>query len=119
MTESYQCPAEGCDYTNVKSGVLGHYSGKRDDAHAGGYEKAKQLLKNGATTSNSAESTPSETSSGNPVFGDADPDAATETETVEEVTLPCGHESYNPEDAPEKPFVVSCSQCGEQYKVTK
>lgn len=39
-----ECPADGCDYSGPKRSVLGHYSGKQDDAHAGGYADAKQQL---------------------------------------------------------------------------
>lgn len=45
MTEErYQCPVDGCDYTGLKRSVTSHYSGKRDDKHQGGYEKARGLL---------------------------------------------------------------------------
>lgn len=40
----YTCPADGCSFTGPKSSVLGHYSGKQDDAHDGGYPYAKQQL---------------------------------------------------------------------------
>lgn len=58
MTDSITCPADGCDYSGPKSSVLGHYSGKQDEAHRGGYEHAKTLLNDG--TSQPAE-TPSVT----------------------------------------------------------
>lgn len=42
--EIVTCPADDCDYTGPKSSVLGHYSGKTDGLHPGGYGKAKALL---------------------------------------------------------------------------
>lgn len=43
--KQYKCPAEGCEYTGLKNSVAAHYSGtKKDDAHKGGYEKAKTLM---------------------------------------------------------------------------
>lgn len=54
--------------------------------------------------------------SDNPVFGDADPDADIgDTDSVE---LPCGCESFDENEAPERPFEVTCSSCGKRYKVT-
>jgi len=44
MTQMYQCPANGCDYEGVRNSVASHYSGKTDDAHQGGYEKAQTML---------------------------------------------------------------------------
>lgn len=117
--ETVTCPAEGCDYDGFKSSVLGHYSGRQDDAHAGGYQKAKTLLDSGDTTqetTETAETDDSTDTSDSPVMGDADPDATTEPDT-EGVELPCGHESYNASEAPDPPFAVSCSECGNAWKV--
>lgn len=50
-----ECPADGCDYSGFRSSVLGHYSGKQDEAHRGGYQKAKELV-------DSTEGTPPEPS---------------------------------------------------------
>ena len=44
MTEIVTCPADGCDYEGVRSSVLAHYSGKRDPAHDGGYNRARTLI---------------------------------------------------------------------------
>lgn len=41
-----QCPADGCDYTGGEHSVAGHYSGKRDDKHSGGYERAIMKMEN-------------------------------------------------------------------------
>lgn len=45
MSDLYECPADGCSYgPKPKKSVLGHFSGKQDDAHAGGYPEAKRAL---------------------------------------------------------------------------
>jgi len=51
------CPADGCDYSGPKSSVLGHYSGKRDDAHTGGYLEAKEMIDGGEMVTESGEDT--------------------------------------------------------------
>lgn len=38
---------------------------------------------------------------------------------VEMVEFPCGHDSYDPTEAPDEPFAVTCDECGERYKVTE
>lgn len=90
MTEMVECPVEGCDYgPKPKTSVLGHYSGKSDGRHPGGYQKAKDLLEPGSATqpepepsSEPAESTSASGSAGgsdsNPVFGSAEPTAEPE-----------------------------------------
>lgn len=42
--EIVDCPVEGCDYDGIARSVVSHYAGKKDEAHSGGYEKAKGLL---------------------------------------------------------------------------
>ena len=44
MTQMYTCPAEGCDYEGVKNSVASHYSGKTDEDHRGGYERAQTMI---------------------------------------------------------------------------
>jgi len=50
MTETVECPANGCDFTGLPSAVAGHYGGKRDDAHAGGYQTALDMLDGGESS---------------------------------------------------------------------
>lgn len=38
------CPADECDERGPRKSIMAHYSGKQDDAHDGGYQRAKQLL---------------------------------------------------------------------------
>ena len=111
MSDNVTCPAEGCDYTGVQSSVLGHYSGTQDDAHAGGYKTGRDLLETDSTT----------TTSENPVFGDIDPDADPDPEpdTSDNVELPCGCDSYDPSDAPDPPYKITCPDCGQSWRVTE
>jgi hypothetical protein len=44
-TAMYTCPADGCNEGPLpRESIAGHYAGTRDDAHRGGWEKAKLLL---------------------------------------------------------------------------
>jgi hypothetical protein len=115
-SETVTCPADGCDYEGFRSSVLGHYSGRQDDAHAGGYQKAKTLLDGGDTATETTETDDSADTSSSPVMGDADPQETAQSDT-NGVELPCGHEAYDPAEAPEPPFAVSCSECGKAWEV--
>lgn len=119
MTETLTCPADGCDYSGVQSSVLGHYSGKQDESHSGGYQHAKTLLNgdSGSTESTDTSSRESNTG-GNPVFGSADPDGG-DDDSTDDVMLPCGCEGYDPTEAPDKPFQVTCSSCSSTFRVTE
>jgi len=55
MAETYECPADGCEYTGLKDSVLGHYSGKQDDSHNGGYAYARQQLEGGSNDSEKSQ----------------------------------------------------------------
>jgi hypothetical protein len=123
-SETVTCPADGCDYDGFRSRVLGHYSGSQDDAHSGGYQVAKDRLneQDDSTYGSASEASETDTDAsqsnpgGSPVMGDADPDAAAEPAS-KDVELPCGHESYDPGEAPDPPFAVSCSECGKAWEV--
>jgi hypothetical protein len=52
------------------------------------------------------------TDSGNPTMPTGPPTTATD-----EVELPCGHESFDADRAPEPPFNVRCETCGESFGV--
>jgi len=58
MTDIHECPVDGCEYTGVKSSVQAHYSGKQDEQHAGGYERARMIIDGQAEP---ADPTPSDT----------------------------------------------------------
>jgi len=69
---SYECPADGCNYTGMKRSVAAHYSGSQDDAHSGGYERAMILLEDTETDTDGAQtdSETTETDGGDdPLFG--------------------------------------------------
>lgn len=116
--QTITCPAEGCDYTGPKSSVLGHYSGKRDDDHPGGYERAKTLLDDDVETAETpTETTTETTSNSDPTMGNANPDEYDEADESDDVELPCGHESFDPEDVEKSPpYIVSCDTCGESWR---
>lgn len=42
--DAVTCPADGCEYEGLHGSVCAHYSGKKDENHSGGYEKAKGLI---------------------------------------------------------------------------
>lgn len=111
-----ECPADGCSYEGVKSSVLGHYSGKSDDAHPGGYARARSLLADADDPADeqAEDSADNQGGGGDPTMGSADPspDQGGSRE------LPCGHESYDPSEAPDPPYRVGCSECGDTWRVT-
>jgi len=124
-----ECPADGCSYSGVKSSVLGHYSGKQDDAHAGGYQDAKQMLDGvedgtaGAQAGGSADTsadtdTREDTSESgdNPIVGNGTPDS-TDYVPDGKVELPCGHEYFEKSEAPDPPFAVTCGECGQTVRI--
>jgi len=58
MSDTYSCPAEGCDYGPLPlQSVCGHYGGKTDGAHAGGYEVCRRMLADDASGSKDKDST--------------------------------------------------------------
>jgi len=123
MTEPFSCPADGCEYSGPRTSVLGHYSGKQDDAHAGGYERARILLDDTETDEADTETTqtPSqttETTSSNNPFHDHPP--AEETTSGQSgggnVDCPhCGH-SLGVTEAQAKQLIEeghdTCGSCG-------
>lgn len=112
-----ECPADGCTFDGARESVLGHYSGKQDEAHSGGYQDAKQMLDDSAD--GGSDTTPSKAPE-NPVVDGVKPSsdpAGSEPGSQTDVELPCGHESFSKDEAPDPPFVVTCSTCGEQSKV--
>ena len=83
-SEMVSCPVEGCDYSGPRKSVLGHYSGKSDGLHPGGYQKAKDLLSSKPETTAEPEpepqqpntepqSKPQSEATDNPTFGSAEP----------------------------------------------
>lgn len=114
MSETIQCPVEGCEYEGVKDSVLGHYSGKRDDDHPGGYEHAKTLFDDDSSPQTDSNEDP-EPSNENPTMGNADPEPSEPQDNTFE--LECGHESidlskYDP------PIAVTCDTCGQSWRLS-
>jgi hypothetical protein len=114
VPELVECPADGCDYEGLRDSVLGHYSGKPDDAHRGGYARARSLLADESTDSTDTDNETPDSES-NPVMGSADPNPSPSGDDREE--LPCGHESYDPTEAPDPPYRVGCDECGDTWEV--
>jgi len=117
--KEYDCPADGCDYSGHREKVLGHYSGKQDEAHSGGYHDAKQMLSDSADggIDNTPDDSPAEGSQ-NPIVDGGQP-SSPEPSSEDEVELPCGHESFSEEDAPEPPFEATCETCDEDFGVSE
>jgi DNA-directed RNA polymerase subunit RPC12/RpoP len=112
MSKLVSCPVDGCDYTGPHKSVLGHYSGKSDGLHPGGYQKAKSLLETDsepASEPDEPESDPqeepestTESTGSNPTFGSAEPRPEPE---------PDSQPSQQPsDDSPEGEYV--CLSCG-------
>lgn len=125
MTQLKQCPVEGCDFSGSISQVQGHFGKTKDAGHGGSFPGAEdagpeptQLNPNQHMTDTDTSTTTTTTTT-NPTMPTGDPtDTGTDTAGKGE-TLPCGHESINPNDAPEPPFNVTCETCGESYGVKK
>jgi DNA-directed RNA polymerase subunit RPC12/RpoP len=117
MSKIVSCPVDGCDYSGPHKSVLGHYSGKSDGLHPGGYQKAKSLLETDsepASEPDEPESDPKPEATAdrvaeNPTFGSADPRPEPE---------PQSEPSEQPQDdSPEGEYV--CLSCGgEVYDFT-
>jgi len=137
MTQAVTCPADGCEYSGAKSSVLGHYSGMQDANHQGGYRKAKEIVEKNSgdgefieddepdgsndkdelpTGGPSTKHAPDPDNSGgkDPVMGSGE---TGNVESSDDVELPCGHESFNEDEAPDPPFGIECSTCGESWTV--
>lgn len=128
------CPVCTSSQHDTWGGVAVHIWKKQDDEHDMAESKDDALIwlsendhitrdtgpSMAADDEDDPEPTQQPESSDNPVMGSADPDADPNPDSADAggVELPCGHESYDPDDAPERPFAVACSQCGQKYKVT-
>jgi hypothetical protein len=113
------CPVDGCDYRSVRQSVVAHYSGKQDDAHAGGYHMARQTVPGGEPDPEPEAKPEAKPDSGdNPLFADVDPadQPDPDRDDDDELELPCGHESV-PDDAIDSPRIVTCETCGGSWRV--
>lgn len=114
MSEREPCPAPGCPEQGTRAELSGHWGGKSDDAHSGSFREAfdSESASDGASAGPSESPDPEGDRSGNPTFGDADPSG-----DPDEIDLPCGHDSYDPSEAPDPPFRAECEQCGDGWTV--
>jgi len=128
MTQTVTCPL--CDeYTGEKESVATHMFVKGDETHTGvNYQKAVTLIETNTDAEPVEEDEPDEDPSDNqydtdettpvgkdPVMGDGN---TGNVGTSDDIELPCGHESFNPDNAPEPPFPVECEVCGETWTIT-
>jgi len=124
MTQSITCPL--CDeFTGDKKSVATHMFTTGDETHTGvNYQKAIRLIETN-TDSNPTneddepdetnESEPDEPVGKDPVKGSGN---TSDVNSSNDIELPCGHESFDPDNAPEPPFPVECEVCGETWTVT-
>lgn len=100
--------------------MRGHITRKTDDDHAGlsgpnfadsDLEAIADSDSQTSPTTDSDDDTPTD-----PVMGDASPDTDDDDSTDSE-ELPCGHEAIDPAEAPERPFRVTCGECGDSWVV--
>jgi len=139
MSQMVSCPVDGCDYKGSIKQVKGHWGGSQDDAHSGAFHKAfngeGKQYNNGMghkavgpnDTAVNADNTSSTTSSttaqqsgagANPTMPDGDGSPEPNQSNTEKVDLPCGHDSYDPSEAPEKPFRITCTDCKQTWRVS-
>jgi len=99
-------------------------------AHDGyGYEEARSLMDNptreASTTQTDAvdddtdnmDSDTETISFEEPSGGESFEESSGAGDDSENVELPCGHEHYDPSEAPSKPFKIECEQCGNSWRV--
>jgi len=124
MTQQYECPV--CDASFGQEGSLkGHITRSTDADHKGlsgpavveGEQSVDDTKANRGDGTD--DSTPDTTDTGdtNPTMGSADPQSNDSGASGNE-ELPCGHEAFDPADAPDTPFMVECETCGTRYEVT-
>lgn len=124
------CPADGCDYEGVRKSVCAHYSGKGDDTHKGGYERAKALLGSEGDSGGSQEaqskakpSGGSSSSGENPAFSSPKADTSKSSGSSSESGCPeCGSDRFalvsdHTDMIPEEyhDYEKICADCKELY----
>lgn len=117
-----QCPKCGLYYQDRGNSFKFHKaacSGDGEDSEgtgSGSGQETEQQATEGGT-----DSTTENTTTGNDSMVEFQEVSMPEGETNEqpdEQELPCGHESYRMDDAPEPPYRVQCSECGDSWRVT-
>lgn len=119
MSGLKRCPADGCDFRGGEEQITGHWGGKQGGVHEGPFPGLEG--DGGAPEASDPDPDPDST----PEAGASDannptmPSGSPATSATDAVELPCGHDSYDPAEAPEPPFNVRCGTCGERYGVTE
>jgi hypothetical protein len=118
MSELKRCPADGCDFQGAEEQITGHWGGKQEGVHEGPFPglEGDDGTSEASDPDPDPEPEPGSAGADNPTMPSGSPATAATTDAVE---LPCGHDSYDPRDAPEPPFNVRCATCGERYGVTE
>jgi hypothetical protein len=95
------CPAEDCSYgPKPRKSVVGHYSGKNDGRHPGGYQKAQQVVPQpGGGPEHDADQPPAEEPGRDP-RSDAEPSSAGQSTTQQSPSSPQG----DPTEGSAEPF---------------
>jgi len=128
---NYTCPAGNCGTTwESKEAVKGHWGGMQDESHTGAFHKAWEAFqkeRNGDKPDTNeldgedeepdedpSENEPDASVGKDPVKGSGN---TNDVESQSDVSLPCGHETFDPDEAPEPPYQVGCETCGETWTV--
>lgn len=140
MSAPYPCPCNCGQQFSTENGAVMHAINMGDEEHdavtskTDGYDRLDggndgDESREPADESGGQETTPgtdesdgaadgAQASDGsNPAFDGPSPDTSTSAASGS-VELPCGDESYDPADAPNPPFKVSCGACGKSWRVT-
>lgn len=96
-SEIIQCPVESCDYEGLPSSVMAHCSGKRDEAHEGGYDYWKRQIESDTPT----EQPETETD-------DPPTDSPPEKADAAAVSFPAAESEPEPSDDE----ITACEACG-------
>lgn len=136
---SIECPIDECDYSAQSiDSVIAHMQGKRDPPHKGiGYEKARIMIEQSGQGGEEAPDDPAPAHEAPASSGTDESQPEGELEFPDSGSgqggnqgsetsngggsepLPCGHESFDPSEAPAPPFTVTCEECGGAWTVTE
>lgn len=99
MTDKkYECPVDGCDYTNKHGSVIAHAVGKKDDKHAGlAYQEVRKVIDRQGAIDGQSEDTDKEPVNESPdsgterdemsVFDEPTPDRQEDTDDPDEAKI--------------------------------
>lgn len=125
--ELYECPAEGCDYGPLPMrSVLGHFSGKSDEPHSGGWNSAKGMLQDTGPVAHqqAPEDPPDAGGSDDPAPDGGGAHPAEQAPQPQDTggasggseSLPCCGETVEAGSLPDEPAVLKCNSCGQKVR---